>query len=375
MDSFRNPIAFAGVHLVFDAPEQPGDHVFENPDPRAGDPTYLFLGGIGLIVLAIAGFIVAISTRHGQMSLHLMSTLPTIIAVALLARAFSLRNLPRRIVVGPDAIEITTKRSTRRYPWSEIGSAATANVLNSQKTCLCITDTAGKTIIRIDESFPGFPRLVKLVESFIDAKPDDTSSRIMSRKARRMGLLCLVFGCLLGGAAVFIALMTRQEQRAATLLAAKGVPGEGEIVRRFVAPNGWTKRLEYRVRGSSVKNVEVDPNFWSKLEHARTVPVVYVPDEPDINRLEIGEIKENDFTKTPQGGYLLSGLGGLLALFVLGVSPLMMMGYDLTMDDKDRIWKLKRYGRVVWDSKHGAPKPAEGPPKPPALDPACDLEN
>lgn len=257
---------------MYDATDQPGGYVFDNPDPRAGDPTYLFLRGIGLLVLAIAGFIVAISTRHGQMSLHLMSTLPTIIAVALLARAYSLRGLPRRIVVGPDAIEISTKQSTGRYPWSEIGSAATANVLNSQKSCLCITDTAGKTIIRVDESFPEFQRLVKLVESCIDAKPDDTSSQIMSRKARWMGLLCFVFGCFLSSAAVFIALETRKDQRAADLLAANGVPGEGEIVRRFVAPNGWTKRLEFRVRGSSIKNVEVDQFSGTNSSMPRRCP-------------------------------------------------------------------------------------------------------
>lgn len=103
--------------------------------------------------------------------------------------------------------------------------------------------------------------------------------------------------------------------------------------------------------------------------------MIYVPDEPQINRLAVGEIKENDFTKTPRGGYLLSGLGGVLALFMLGLSPFMMMGYDMTMDEKDRIWKLKRHGRVVWDSKHGAAKPAQCPPKPPALGPRWDWEN
>jgi hypothetical protein len=336
---------------VSNAPEQPGDQVFDNPHPRAGDPIYFFLGGIGLIVLAIAGFIVAIGSQHGQMSLHLTTTLPMIVAVGTLARGFSLRNLPRRVVVGPQALEITTKHSTRRYSWSEIGSAATANVLNSRRSCLRITDTAGKTLIRVDESFPGYQRLVKVVESYIDAKPDDTSIRISSRKAKRTGLLCFVVGCFLGAAAVYIARETREKQRADVLLPVKGVPGEGEIVRRFVAPNGVTKRIEFRVAGSKVKNVEVDPLFWDQLEHEKTVPVVYVPEEPDINRLESGEVENNDFLKTPRGGYLLSGLGGLMALFLLGFSPLAWMGYDLAFDDKQRIWKVKRYGRVIWASK------------------------
>ncbi len=335
-------------------PEHPCDEVFENPHSQAGNPTYLFLGGIGLIVFAIVGFVAAIGTRHGQMSLHLTSTFPTIIAVGLLARGFSLRNLPVCIVVGPDALEISTKRSTRRYAWSEIGSATTANVLNTNKSCLRITDTAGKTIIRVDESFPDYPRLVKRVQSYIDAKPDDTSYRILSRKAKRTGLVCFVLGCFLGTAAVFIALKSRDDARANALLPVKGVPGQGEIVRRFVAPNGVTKRIEYRVAGSKVKNVEVEPAFWDQLAHSKTVPVVYVPDEPDINRLESGAIEKKDFTDTPAGGYLVSSFGAVMALFVLGLSPLAWKGYDLAFDDKQRIWKLKRYGRVVWASKKEA---------------------
>ena len=224
-------------------------------------------------------------------------------------------------------------------------------MLNSQKTCLNISDTASKTIIRIDESFPDYQRLVKLVVSFIDAKRDDTALRIMSRKARRTGLMCFVMGVLASAAAVFIALETRKAQRAHELLSVKGVLGEGEIVRRFVAPNGVTKRIEYRVSGSTVKNVEVEPLIWDQLEQANSVPVVYVPEEPDINRLQVGEVEDNEFTNKPVGGYLLSGLSRLMGLFILGYSPLAWMGYDLAFDDKQRIWKIKRYGRVVWASK------------------------
>jgi hypothetical protein len=309
------------------------------------------LGGIGLIVVAIVGFIAAIAAPHGQLQLHLTTTLPTIIAVGLLAQGFSLRSLPRCIVVGPDGLEVTTKQSTSSYSWSEIGSATTANVLNSHKTCLRITDTAGKTIVRVDESFPDYQRLVKSVQSFVDAKSDDTSLRIMSRKAKRAGLLFFAFGCILALGAGSVALRTHETQRAKELLAVKGVQGEAEIARRFVAPNGVTKRIEYRVQGSKLKNVEVNPIFWDQLEHAKTVPVVYIAEEPDISRLEFGEVNKDDFTRTPAGGYLLAALGGLMALFVLGFSPFAWMGYDLAFDKEQRVWKLKRYGRVVWASR------------------------
>lgn len=347
--------------------EQP-DEVFENFDSQAGNPTYLFLGGIGLIVVAIAGFVLAINIRHDQLTLHLMTTLPTIFAVGLLARGFSLRNLPKRIVVGPTELEITTNKSTTSYPWSEIGSATTTNVLNSHKTCLQISDATGKTITRIDESFPEYERLVKMVQSFVDAKPDDIATRLMSKKMKRTAALCFVMGSLFVVGAVFFALEARKTARVNALLPVKGVPGEAELVRRITAPNGRTKRVEYRIAGSAVKNVEVNPHYWDQLEGAKTVPVIYVPDEPDINRLQAGEIKEDGFESTPQGGYIMSGVSCLISLFLLGYSPLAWMGYDLAFDDKTRIWKVKRYGRVVWASKKEVLVEAQTPPDSSPLD-------
>jgi hypothetical protein len=320
----------------------------------------LFLGGFCLVGIAIVGFLAAIWGPGGQMALHLTTTLPMIVAVGLFARGFSKRRTPSRVVVDSDGMEVGFGQDVKRYHWSEIGSAMTANVLNTPKTCLRVTDTAGKTIIRVDESFPDYPRLVELVQARIDAKPDDDATRILSRKAKRAAIGFAIFGCFLATAAVFIALQAHWDQRASKLLAARGVVGEGEIVRRFTAPNGVTKRLEYQVAGSSVRNAEVHPVFWAAIEGAETVPVVYVPDEPDISRLALGEVKENDLLKSPKGAYPLAALGGLMALFVLGYSPFAWKGYDLAFDDKDRTWKIKRYGRVTWESKKKAPRIGPG---------------
>ena len=324
---------------------------FENPYSGSGSSSYLFLGGFGLVAFAIVGFFGAIWGRGGQMALHLTTTLPVIIATGLFARGFSRRNTPSRVVVDSDGMEVDFGPDSKRYHWSEIGSATTANVLNSGKTCLRVTDTAGKTIVRVDESFPDYRRLVDLVQSHVDAKPDDDAIRILSRKAKRAGAVTFLFGGFLATAAVFIALQSHWEQRARNLLAARGVVGEGEIVRRFTAPNGVTRRLEYRVAGAGVRNAEVHPVYWTTLEGAETVPVVYVPDEPDISRLEVGEVNDDDFLKSPKGAYPLAALGGLMALFMLGYSPFAWKGYDLGFDDKERTWRITRYGRVIWESK------------------------
>lgn len=332
-------------------PEQPAGHVFEKPYSGGGSSTYLLLGGFALIVFAVVALIATIGGRGGRMSVHLTTTLPIIIAIGLIAQGFSRRRTPSRIVVDADGMEVGAGQGAKRRHWSEIGSAATVNVLNSPKTFLRVTDTAGKTIIRVDESFPDFERLVELVQSHVDAKPDDDSIRILSKKAKRTAIGFFVAGCLLGFAAVFIASQAHGEQRAKDLLVRKGVVGEGEVVRRFTAPNSVTKRLEYRVAGSGVRNAEVHPLFWEALEGAKTVPVVYVPDEPDISRLDAGEVENADFLKSAKGGYIISALSGLMAVFMLGLSPFTWMGYDLIFEDKDRSWRVKRYGRVIWQSK------------------------
>lgn len=307
--------------------------------------------------MAIAGFCAAIfEKKRGLLTLQFATTFPLLIAFGLFARGFSVRKLPKRIVVGPDAIVITTNRSERRYSWSEIGSAAKANVSLTPTTRLCITDMAGRTIVQVDESFPDFERLVGLVESYVDARPDDTSRRLMARKARRTSVLCFVVGAVMCCGAIFIAVETRSTLRAELLLQTKGVSGQGELVRRFVAPDRVTKRIEYRVAGAEVRNVEVEPRIWDLLEQGQAVPVILVPEEPDISRLAEGEIRNDDILRTAWGGYGLAGLSLLLGLFLLVLSPFMWVGYDLTFDEKQRIWMLKRHGRVVWASKQ-----ADGP--------------
>ena len=138
------------------------------------------------------------------------------------------------------------------------------------------------------------------------------------------------------------------------LLEEGGEAGEAEIVRRFVAPNGFTKRVEYKVVDSAgisaTRNVEVEPGFWNGLEGAKSIAVIWVPGEPSVSRLLFGEVPDREFTKTPVGGYGLATLGGLLALFLLGASPFMWNGWDLAHDAQSKKWSLKHYGKVVWSS-------------------------
>ena len=124
-----------------------------------------------------------------------------------------------------------------------------------------------------------------------------------------------------------------------------------------------TRRLEYRVVGvdgrGATENVEVEPDYWDSLEGARTVPVIVVPGEPGISRLEEGQVTGDDaIGKTPIGGYAMAALGGLVAMFMLAYSPFAWNGWDLAQDSKTKTWAVKRYGKVVWRSGGAAVKEA-----------------
>jgi hypothetical protein len=258
-------------------------------------------------------------------------------------------------------LTVEYRRGCRRIGWDEVGSASVETGGTSHRRRVNLTDRAGKSIAKLDESFSRFDVMASLIANHVEAKGDDAAVRIARRKARRQGVMVFAIGLFMAFACGFITWMTYQKQRADRLLAARGQPGEAEIVRRFIAPNGVTKRLEYRVIGPDgpgpTENVEVDPDYWDELEGARTVPVIVVPGEPGISRLEEGQVADDEFTKRPVGGYALAALGGLMALFMLGYAPFAWNGWDLGQDSKTKTWVVKRYGKVVWRS--GGKTPGE----------------
>jgi hypothetical protein len=149
-------------------------------------------------------------------------------------------------------------------------------------------------------------------------------------------------------AGIAIAWMTHREARAAQLLAKASLPGQAEIVRHFLAPNGITPRLEYKITTeagiSGTRNAELARDYWDSLEDATSVAVVYVPGEPWISRLVEGEVEETDFTRTPLGGYGLGAAAMVMGLFFLGASVLQWRGWDIDLDSKTGKFSIKQFG-------------------------------
>jgi hypothetical protein len=329
------------------------EHSFSRPASAAAKGTLFVFGGIGGLCFALVGFAICLFGRPGPLALHTMVTLPVIVSIGALGAGLRLLRAPRRVVVGPEGIliERETQRLDRFFHWDEIGSTSTESGGLSHRRFLNVTDLGGKSLIRLDGSFERFDELVALVSDHIAAKGDDTARRIQRKKARRRAVLACAIGLLMLLACGFMAWTTHEDLRAARLLREKGELGEGQIVRLHTAPNGWTRRLEYRVAGTGgrtgTRDVEVERRYWDDLEGEESIPVIYVPDEPEISRLARGEVRDEGFTVTPLTGYGSAVLCGLVSLFMLALSPLAWNGWDLSLDPTTKKWSLKRFGEVV----------------------------
>jgi hypothetical protein len=330
------------------------DDVFERPSGGLG-ATALLITGLALLGLAALGFIASIrEPGTNQLALHLRSTLPTLLAIGALSGFWRQVRSPRRVAVTDDGLAVASRGASWRRPWSEIGSASIeAGSMNGRKF-LAVTDTAGHTLAKLDQTFERFDDMADRIKARIDAKADDTADRLARRKAHRMGLLALGVGSVLMLAGVFLVTMAREERRAVELLATKGQPGEGEIIRRFVAPNGVTKRIEYSVQGTAARNVEIVPTLWDALDGVDSIPVIYVPDEPAISRLAVGEVDDD---LSSGGDILIAILGGVLGLGLFTFGFFAWNGWDLAYDDRTRTWAVKRFGKIV----RGGPKPSTTP--------------
>ena len=135
-----------------------------------------------------------------------------------------------------------------------------------------------------------------------------------------------------------------------------------EVVRRFTAPNGVTRRLEYRVTGvggrTGTRNAEVKSAYWNRLENAKTVPVVYVPDEPAVSRLVEGEVESRDLADSP--GFMMGlsvALIGLCVVF-LAAAAMQWFGWDIDLDSKTGKFVKEFFGPTSYGALGSDAEPA-----------------
>jgi hypothetical protein len=313
--------------------------------------TYAVLSLVaGLVALAfmVLGFCLSLVARTGVVTMHMTSTLPGIFAVMALFAAWSFARVPREVSVGPQGVSITRGQRTKWYRWDEIGWVTVATLGNTTRRRLVLFDTRGKSLDKIDEGLDGFSELVELVKKKIAEKGDTTAGAIRARQGRRSAIFIGSFATVMLFVCGAVAWITRSQEEAARELQARGVEGEAEIVRRFLAPNGVTPRLEYRVTTpggrSGTRNAEVYRAVWNVLEGQTTVAVVYDPENPENSRLLSGEPPSEELSDKPGVAYALCVVMGIVCLGLWAVAVLHWKGWTIAMDAKTLLPSLKPFG-------------------------------
>ncbi|MAG93813.1 MAG: hypothetical protein CMJ48_08705 [Planctomycetaceae bacterium] len=324
------------------------EHLFLRSGSGSGKSAAYFVGGLLGIGAAVVGMSVAILGDVDQITLHMMTTLPTIMGVGALAAGWSIAHMPDQVSLGPEGLIVEAKRGRQELAWDDVGWAKVDATAMGQQRQLIIYGTDGKKALAISSAFDDFDRLVDLVKDRVAAKQDGTAEQVQWKKARKTAWMLLGFGTFMACAAGGITWDTHSRERGKRLLAEVGREGEAKILRRFLAPNGVTPRLEYKVTGTngrtSTRNAQLQRPVWDALADSETVPVIYVAEEPDISRLVVGEAEKGDITDTPLGGYGLAAAGGAMSLFMLVAGLLAWYGWDIDLDSKTGKVSIKRFG-------------------------------
>jgi hypothetical protein len=307
-----------------------------------------FVGSAGLIVFAVLGFVVAMVGNVDQFQLQTMTTLPTMGALALFVKGWSISRLPRQVDVGDRALRIVRGKRDDVFDWDEIGWVADDKSPISQQPRITIYNTRGKKIVAISDSFAEYEQLASDVKGEFAKRYGASNEALRMRKARRTAIWMTVASLLLLGVAIANFFLARNNARAKELLETKAMRGNAKVLRRFIAPNGHTRRLEYEVREAGgltgKRNVEVYPDFWDTTDGVEQVPVMYVPGEPEISCLVVGEVMKEDFSDNPKVMYGMCALLGVMCIVFFVAAALLWRGWELTIDSDTKRIKLKPFG-------------------------------
>lgn len=299
---------------------------------------FKIMSGFVLVFIAIIGFALSVYSRSANMfSLQMATTIPMMAAIGLFATGIAGVMAPRRVVVATDGITVEYAGSLTHIAWERIGNAklVQASILNP--TRLAIIDVAGKSLVKIPATLTDFGKLTDIVQTQVTHNDAHTSELIAKKKTKRGGVFAVVFSVLMLALSGFLLYDTRQKQLQAARFITDALPGEARVVRRFVAPNQVTRRIEFVVKSSSGKtathNVELEPRLWDAVKEGDAIPVMMVPDDPEIARLIVGEVRDPMLRQDPAMMYLLCAAVGICSLFLLVGGVLALRGIEITSFD------------------------------------------
>lgn len=313
-------------------------------------PGRYLLGGILLILLAAGGFVASVYSNLGTLSLHALATLPTMIAVSLFARAFSSRKSVRRVTVDASGITTEYPSQTRHIDWDTIAwSEGRVQALSNRKQ-LVLYGSHAETIEVIPDAITAFDDLDKIVSRRIKSKPHVLADLVRLKRLKRQSWLVFTVGILLCAVGTFLFLSGLSDRQAQRRLDSESIDGTATVKRKFLAPDGVTKRIEYRVdakrtdgKSPSLMNVELQPSLWDVIQEGQKLPVRYVRDSPDISEMSWGEVKDDNLSPTK---LIIVGLAAtLFGIIACVVGFFNRRGIDIVIDSETKKIRVARSAR------------------------------
>lgn len=283
--------------------------------------TWLFVAAAALVVMTLVNFVVALRLPSNALRLHATTTLPMIGAVSCLGAALAARRSPREVRLTPAGVSVTYVNRAIELPWDRIALAAKADSGIGGGKALKLYDRDGRVLASLSDNLLGFDGLAHALEARLAALPHARTATVAATRSRKQAVFLALGGAVALALAGANGWMAYDDARAARLFREAAVPGEAAVVRKFVAPDGRTHRIEYRiadVADAPLENVEFDPLLWTAIGEGQRLPARYVAAEPGISRLEIGQIEDDPVSPTMQGA--LSAFIALLGLAALVAS-------------------------------------------------------
>ena len=325
--------------------------VFEIPDRTRSAGWWLFLGGLGALLIAALSFVVALTGDGSQVMLHLTCTLPTIFGVGMIAQGWRMSRGIQRVAITGRTIELWMGGVSSSYEWPDVGSAVVSpTMMGSGKQCV-LRNQQGKSIAVLSNGFPNFEDLTALIIERVKTQPVNADESQILRKARKAAVKTIAIALFLFVMSILLIWMTYDEQRTEALLKAQPTIGIAKIDRLFIAPNGVTKRAEYTVTNSAgetgSRNVELSPAVYDALEAAgaTTIEVRFVDSEPDVSEPLLGEVITKDTLDGPLVRFALGGVLALISLFFIGAGIVQWNGKDIDMDSKTGKISIVKFGQ------------------------------
>jgi hypothetical protein len=311
-------------------------------------PWLYFAGGVALIAVALLGFATSVRKDTGPLQLHLRSTLPTILAVGLFTTGYHMARSPRQVVLSAEGLHVRFGNTEKLLPWNELAWAETQTQAITNQKILAVYDNTGKVVLKLPSTLDRFDALAASLDRRFADQPSPHVNALRWRKSRRAAVGFLAIAAFTAAGATWTAWMAYDARRTDELMRTQAVDGEGVIVRKFVAPNGRTHRIEFRVAGASdnakLHNVEIDRDLWALLESGGRVPVKTVPNHPEIARLTIGQINDPSDASPIINLWLSIGLSVLSLVFLSGAF-LGFRGIDISTDPTTGKLKINRLPR------------------------------